>query len=446
MFFKYSILKLKLKILLIGFLLFTLNLYSIYAQTFRIYHIDVEQADATLFISPSNKTLLVDCGKNGHGSRIKAIMQEAGVDTINFFVCTHYHEDHYGGIDDLILQENIVVLNSYDRGDKEYLDLSTTDGDTYKGYQNALGETSRHLMRGETIPLDPDISITCISSGGAVLGENNPVPGVDENDMSISLLIQYKGFKYFIGGDIEKPTEQKIADNDLVLNVDVYQADHHGSSTSSTSDFVNDLKPTVIVISNGNNAKYKHPQQSTLDFFAGMNPRPSVFQTNKYLKGGDGGNVNDEFIADLESVDADGTILITVNNSPGDYVVTYRDKIKTFPIKETNVTTSSIVIKSLLPNPVGSDVELEEVILTNKSNYEISMTGWYLKDTQGRVWSLLPTGIINAGQSITISRNGMPMNLNNSGDEIFLIDPNNQIRDHFTYVGSQEGIWIETGH
>ena len=59
------------------------------AQTLRIFHIDVEQADATLLVSPSGKTLLVDSGKNGHGPRIKAVMDQANVTTIDFFVKTH---------------------------------------------------------------------------------------------------------------------------------------------------------------------------------------------------------------------------------------------------------------------------------------------------------------------------------------------------------------------
>ena len=73
------------------------------AQQLRIYHIDVEQASSTLFVAPGGKTLLVDSGKNGMGTRIKNIMNRAGVATIDFFVDTHYHEDHYGGIDDLVL-------------------------------------------------------------------------------------------------------------------------------------------------------------------------------------------------------------------------------------------------------------------------------------------------------------------------------------------------------
>ena len=46
------------------------------AQTLRLYHIDVEQADATLFVAPNGRTLLVDSGKNGHGDRIKAVMDD----------------------------------------------------------------------------------------------------------------------------------------------------------------------------------------------------------------------------------------------------------------------------------------------------------------------------------------------------------------------------------
>ena len=97
------------------------------AQTIRIYHIDVEQGDATLFISPSGQTLLVDSGKNGHGSRIKAVMQQAGVARIDHFVDTHYHEDHYGGIDDLALDDEITIGSTYDRGDKAYLGQDKLD-------------------------------------------------------------------------------------------------------------------------------------------------------------------------------------------------------------------------------------------------------------------------------------------------------------------------------
>ena len=293
------------------------------------------------------------------------------------------------------------------------------------------------------------MTVTCISSGGVVLAEENPVHGDHENDMSVTLLIQSGAFRYFIGGDIELTTEGKIAERDLVLDVDVYQANHHGSHTSSSLAFLEDLIPSAIVISNGNHGGFKHPRQHTLSLFASLNPRPTVFQTNKYLKGGAGGNVADEYIADLESTDTDGTILITVDGTAGNYTVSYRDTSLTFPIKGADMppsTVVAVVIESLLPNPVGSDRKLEEVTLRNDSASSVSMAGWVLQDESNRIWALVSLGTMDGGQSVTIQRNGMPMSLNNSGDEIRLLDDTGLVRDQFRYTGSQQGVTIQTGH
>ncbi len=418
---------------------------SAVGQTLRVYHIDVEQGAATLFISPSGKSLLVDCGKTGHGTRVKNIMQQAGITGIDFFVDTHYHEDHFGGVPSLV-DAATTVGTAYDRGDKDFLPSTKLNEDAYKQYQALLGQNARHLMRGETIPLDPNMAVTCIASGGVVLGEVNPVPGVNENDMSIALLIQYGAFRYFIGGDIANTTEKKIAEGHLVTDVDVYVTDHHGAETSSLPAFMQDLRPSVIIISNGNNGTYHHPRQMTLDYFASMNPKPLVFQTNKYLKGPPGGNVADDFIADLKSTGTDGTIAMVVDLATGKYGVTYGDKSHTIPIKAWSAPTPQLVIKSLLPDPVGDDRQLEEVTLQNKGTSPIPMGNWYLQDKSARVWSLATMGTINPNQSATIRRNGMPMSLDNSGDEIYLYDPSHHLIDQFRYSGSQEGVVIVTGH
>jgi len=126
--------------------------------------------------------------------------------------------------------------------------------------------------------------------------------------------------------------------------------------------------------------------------------------------------------------------------------VNYREKSHTFLIKERVEPTSSIVIENLLPNPIGLDKELEEVILRNDGTSTVSMAGWILQDESGRVWTLVSIGTIAPGQSATIRRNGMPMSLNNSGDEITLFDPGNQSQDRFRYPDSQEGMLIQTGH
>ena len=206
--------------------------------------------------------------------------------------------------------------------------------------------------------------------------------------MSISLLIQYGNFRYFVGGDIEVHTEKKIAERDLVTDVDVYQANHHGSDTSSSEDFMKDLAPTLIVVSNGNRADYQHPDQGTLNAYHALPNAPTVLQINEYTKEGDGGNVDQEFIADLVPNDSDGTITVTVDDD-GAYTAEYRSISHSFQAKlRIDLSAPAVEIVRLLPDPTGSDRDLEEVTIQNTHTDPVDMTDWFLRDESGSVWSL----------------------------------------------------------
>jgi competence protein ComEC len=427
-------------------LLLGLSATSAVSQTtLRIYHIDVNQADATLLVSPSGNTLLIDSGDNGDGPEIKAVMDSAGVTSIDHFVCTHYHADHYGGIDDLV-NAGVTVGTAYDRADKPYVSTTTLGSDTYEDYDDAVGADATPLRRRHTIELDPDVSVVCLAHGGAVLGEVNPVvTGDEENDMSIVLLIEYGDFRYFTGGDLFIHTEEQVIAHDLAVDVDVYQSNHHGSETSSCSEFMTELDPSVIIISNGNDGRYEHPRQSVLDIYATDTPQAAVFQTNKYLGGGDGGNVADAYIADLEPSGDEGTILVTVDDAAGTYEVSYRDTSITFQTKDRQASRT-VVIESLLPDAEGSETEGEVVTLRNEGTSAVSLADWTLVDIVGGTWDLDAAGTIASGESKSIPRNGMQMGLNNDGDHIYLLDPDRKLVDHFGYWSSSEGVNIETGH
>lgn len=413
------------------------------AQSLRITIIDVDQGAATLVVAPSGKTLLVDTGNNGHGPRLKAALSRAGVTQIDELVITHYHSDHYGGADDLVSTPGAVtVVNVHDRGDKTFLPASKLAEPTFVGYETALGNRAHHLMRGETIDLDSAMLVTCVASGSVVLGEQPVHHGADENDMSIGLLIQFGNFRYFVGGDMHEHTENKIAAQDLVVDLDVYQANHHGSHTSTADNLLADMQPTLVVISNGNDGGYQHPRQVTLSKFAALNPRPIVLQTNKYLKGGAGGNVADEFIADLVPAGAEGDIVLTVN-ADGAFTASYRGMMRQFQSKPRTATTAPAVsIVSLLPNPVGEDRILEEVELRNNTTAAISLTGWFLRDASGRVWALSSLGQLAAGESATIQRGGMAMSLDNGGDTVELLNNAGEIVDRLAYGATAEGIRV----
>ncbi len=421
------------------------------AQTLRIFHIDVDQAAATLFVSPGGRTLLVDSGKNGHGSRIRAILQLAGVTRIDHFIDTHYHEDHYGGIDEVVAA-GIPVGTGYDRGDKGFLPRSKLIDATYKDYDAAVGHSAHHLMRGETIDLDSLMTVTCISSGGVVLGESDPPQsGGEENDMSIGVLITFGGFRYWIGGDTETPTEAKIAARDLVQDVDVYLAHHHGADNGSSTELLSDLRPTVIIISNGSNKTFKHPRLSTLTRMRALAPPPAIFQLNKYL-GTDnvGTNVAAEFIADPETTEDDGTILVTVDPNAQSYTLSYGAWTRTFSVKSVTpapTAPASVVIARLLPDPVaGPDRTAEWVTLRNTGTGSVALGAWFLRDAGERVWSLASLGTLAGGNAATITREGMAMSLDNDGDTVVLIDGAGKVIDSVTYSASQPGVEILTRH
>jgi beta-lactamase superfamily II metal-dependent hydrolase len=283
---------------------------------------------------PNGKTLLIDAGKNGHGERIRHVIAQAGMTQIDAFVATHYHEDHFGGIDELV-EAGVPVLESFDRGDKDCcLSAAKKAEPTFKDYQRTVGEDARPLRPGDMITLDPLVTITCIAASGFVVGEGEDGPPAnEENDMSVALLITFRGFTAFYGGDSEEPTEAKIVAHHLAVNVDLYKASHHGSHSSSSPAFMHDLSPSVVVISNGNNATFKHPRRVTLDTYAALTSAPVVFQTNQCLRAAPCANVPTAQIADPETTDEDGTILVTVDGVTSTYTVQYGATTRTFTVK-----------------------------------------------------------------------------------------------------------------
>lgn len=305
------------------------------SQNLKIYQIDVEQGDAALVITPSGKTLLIDCGKNGHGSRISDILSKEGKKVIDVFICTHYHEDHYGGIDDLVREHGITIKKVYDRGGELFLPESKRRDRDYLAYRKTVGDSALTMKSGQSLTLDKDVKITCVASCGTVINTPKHGSGYNENDSSIAIILSFRSFIYFNGGDIEKPTEEKIAVANIVKDVDVCKSDHHGAETSSDSIFISVLKPSVIIISNGSDARYDHPRVKTLKLYASLIPKPDVYQTNKYLENDPkGGNVPDRNIAEPLTNGKKGTILLLVDAKKKQFSLNYGGRKINYKIKE----------------------------------------------------------------------------------------------------------------
>ncbi len=229
----------------------------------RIHHLDIEQGDATLIVSPDGHALLFDGGNRGMGTtRIIPRLRSLGVTSLDYTVASHYDADHIAGLAEVI-NGGFQPIVAYDRGASQ----KTTD--TYAAYVAAAGARRRTILPGEVIRLGAEVVIECVAVNGAMAdGQRAPVND-DENASSIALVVRYRGFEEFIAGDLTAGGLGTVDVESLlgpsVRDLDVYRVCHHGSETSTSAAFLARTLPEVALISCGTVNDYGHPAQSALD-------------------------------------------------------------------------------------------------------------------------------------------------------------------------------------
>jgi beta-lactamase superfamily II metal-dependent hydrolase/DNA/RNA endonuclease YhcR with UshA esterase domain len=244
--------------------------------TLSIYFFDIGQGNATLIISPTGKTLLVDGGRDGVGQQvIVPEMQRLGVKSLDYMVATHYDSDHIGGLDEVAAVFPPTI--AYDGGDL-VLRFSPPDPNVFSAYVRAVGSSRRTITPGTVLDLGGQAVATCIVVNGELIsGGSVPIFGRrDRNDQpdnsaSVGLLVQFGDFDLFIAGDLTggglNTTDVESAIAPLVGDVDVLQINHHGSRTSSTSTFLRTLKAEVGIIQVGRDNSFGHPSIEATDRF-----------------------------------------------------------------------------------------------------------------------------------------------------------------------------------
>lgn len=212
----------------------------------EVSFIDVGQADCIL-IKNGNYNMLIDAGNNEDGEKLVNYFKGLGIEEFTYVFATHPHEDHIGGMDDII--KNFKIDNYYMPNK-----LSTTK--TFMDVLDAL--ESKNLKytvpnKGDTLKLgDADIKI--IYAGD----ETN-----DINDSSIVLKLTYDKNSFLLTGDATSNVEKKICDEDI--KSDVLKVAHHGSIYSSSDEFLDSVGAKYAVISVGKNNSYNHPSNKTLE-------------------------------------------------------------------------------------------------------------------------------------------------------------------------------------
>jgi competence protein ComEC len=253
--------------LLAAVVLFTTCAISSRAQHLVIYTIDVEGGQATLLVSPSKASLLVDTGWPGSGGRdagrILAAMKDAGITQIDHLLITHFHVDHVGGVPNLV--EKVKIAEFLDHGvNREDSDITRHD---YAAYVKAIGNTPRRTVHpGDTIDI-PGLTTIVLAADGEHI---NAVPGVKpepnpycatephwdldttENPRSSGVLIRYGKFRFLDLGDLTKAKEiPLVCPVNLIGHVDLYLVNHHGFNLSNSKAFVDAIHPRVAIMNNG---------------------------------------------------------------------------------------------------------------------------------------------------------------------------------------------------
>lgn len=226
----------------------------------RIHHLDVGQADATLFETPADETVVVDTGDFGqNGQRVIDHLETLGIEHVDHLVATHAHADHIGGHAELIQQfetERDGIGLVYDSG-------VTHTTATYEEYIDAVEQHGHELYlveEGDSLPVD-----------GVEMFVLNPPVGDSGEDLDyncVSLRVEHEGTRYLTTGDAGEPAEERmVSEWSDQLQTDIYQAGHHGSSSSSTEGFVDAADPDRSVISSAYDSQYGHPDAAVLQQF-----------------------------------------------------------------------------------------------------------------------------------------------------------------------------------
>lgn len=232
-----------------------LALISYFAYTYLmptgdvvVHFIDVGQGDATLIVAPGG-AVLIDGGDNHMGSRVVDYLLSQNIRHLDYVIATHPHADHIGGLIDVInhLPINTVIIPEV---------VHTTR--TFERFIDALENNEVNVaapVAGGGFRLG-DVRFTVLAPNSS--GHRNL------NHYSIVLLMEYGSVSFLFTGDAEELTEREIIQNHNI-RADVLQVGHHGSFTSTTAEFLDEIRPKIGVISLGYNNRYGHPHNVVLN-------------------------------------------------------------------------------------------------------------------------------------------------------------------------------------
>lgn len=299
--------------------------------TLDIYFIDTEGGQATLYVSPSGQTLLVDTGNAGARDldRILGVFATAGVTKIDHLFLTHYHGDHYGNV--VEIAKRLPVVHLYDHG-------PSMEGDrpNIAAFEKLYTELHRTTPRtivtpGEAIPFD-GVETTVVASHSNrlesplvnVVGAGTPnsacagikereEAAVDDNHHSAGFVMAFGRFRTINLGDLTWSRELALmCPANPIGTVDLYLTTHHGLERSGSPAVVHAIQPRVAVMNNGTRKGGAVQSFQTLESSPGLE---DVWQLHWSYAGGIEHNAPGVMIANIDAPDQLAAIVGTTSGA-----------------------------------------------------------------------------------------------------------------------------------
>lgn len=305
-------------------------------QSLSIYAIDVEGGQATLLVTPSGQSLLVDTGFpsfNGRDAdRIAAAVKTAGLKQLDYVLITHYHRDHVGGA--ATLAQRVKIDTFIDHGPAK-LDDPDVARDDYATYAAILPK-AKHLVAkpGDRLAILNGLDIKVVAAGGdhitsALPGAGKPNPFcasepealVDpgENARSIGMLITYGKFRFLDLGDLTKKKEIELAcPKNLIGTTDLFLVTHHGTDLSNAKALVQALHSKAAIMDNGPHKGGKPAAWQIVHDAPGLQ---DLWQLHYAMDSDKDHNVSEQFIANLDEANDAGHYIKVTAEPDGTFII-----------------------------------------------------------------------------------------------------------------------------
>ncbi|RQD72496.1 MAG: MBL fold metallo-hydrolase, partial [Tindallia sp. MSAO_Bac2] len=221
-----------------------------------LHFIDVGQGDSILIETACDSYVLIDGGPSGAGDDLVVYLNNLEIDRLDKVIATHEHADHVGGL--------VSVYESP-------IEVGTTYGSQYE-HDTITAENFRSLAEEhsvyETATAFDTLNLNCEYTEMSFIHPYEGAAG-DIHYMNLVLNVEFNEFSALITGDAEKESENAMIDNaSEYLSSDILKVGHHGSRTSSSQDFLEVVSPSTAIIQVGEDNRYGHPHEETLNRLA----------------------------------------------------------------------------------------------------------------------------------------------------------------------------------